>query len=564
MCVKLTPLSHCALKNDDKRVVAVVQGQLINKAQFHTDVMANALVFSKHKAQYFALFYEDAYSFCVSLLALMHSGKKVWIAGNNKNTTANKLTELGCMLLGDWRGHELLVEPDYKGEFKLTPLSSKNSQIMIFTSGSSGEAKIISKSLNQFQSEIDFLEQQWGALLGQAQVLATVSHQHIYGLLFRLLWPLAAGRVFHSQMFLSPEPLLKTAGNIDAYWVASPAQLKRLDEETPWNETARLTTIFSSGGFLPTDAATQIQSSCGHKIIEVYGSSETGGIAWRQSVDDPLWTPFAGVQMTMDKNAACQLYSPYLADDKTFRMDDKIELHSNGQFTLLGRMDRIVKVEEKRLSLDELEQALNKSDWISQSHTLKLADIRDKIATVLILTEKGRQYVEEQGRASLIKNLRKQLMQRFESVVLPRKWMFMQAIPLTVQGKINQLLLNQLFSLDKDRFPQIHLCDLNEDKVELLLRVQPGLIYFPGHFPEQPILPGATQLAWVETLGKIIFNIELPFLRMEVIKFKKIIQPGDLIRMELNWKADKAKLYFDLSSENDSHSSGRMLYGAHG
>ena len=35
--------------------------------------------------------------------------------------------------------------------------------------------------------------------------------------------------------------------------------------------------------------------------------------------------------------------------------NDKIVMHSDGLFTLLGRTDRIVKIEEKRLSLTALE-----------------------------------------------------------------------------------------------------------------------------------------------------------------------------------------------------------------
>lgn len=564
MCAKLTSLIHCTLDNKGIETVAIFKGQQVSRAQFHTDVEEYALTLSKQKTKNFALFFEEGYLFCVSLFALMHSGKKIWVAGNNTTATANKLIERGCLLLGEWRGREFLVEPEQNCDFRLEALSSDNANLMIFTSGSTGKAKEIKKSISQIQSEINFLEKQWGVLLGQAQICSTVSHQHIYGLIFQLLWPLATGRVFHSQRFLSPEHLLKAAHHIDTYWVASPAQLKRLDEYTLWNEMSVLKAIFSSGGFLPDNVATQIQSNCGHKVLEVYGSSETGGIAWRQLVDDKLWIPFDGVQLMMDKQGCCQLSTPYLADDEPVSLDDKIELHSNGQFTLLGRMDRIVKVEEKRLSLDELEYGLNQSDWVSHSRTLMLSDTRDKIAAVLILTEKGRQFVADQGRTSFIKELRKQLMQRFESVVLPRKWMFMLAIPLTAQGKIDQDLLIQLFSLETDHFPQIHCCEIDEDRVELQLRVQPNLVYFSGHFPQQPILPGATQLAWVETFGKLFFHIDLPFLRMEVIKFKKIIRPGEYIHMELRWKPDKTKLYFDLSSKNGSHSSGRMLYGDHG
>jgi 3-hydroxymyristoyl/3-hydroxydecanoyl-(acyl carrier protein) dehydratase len=97
----------------------------------------------------------------------------------------------------------------------------------------------------------------------------------------------------------------------------------------------------------------------------------------------------------------------------------------------------------------------------------------------------------------------------------------------------------------------------------LALRVQPELVYFNGHFPQQPILPGVTQLAWVEHYGRLFFAIGQPFLTMEVIKFKKIIRPDALITMTLEWRADSGKLYFDLHSATESHSSGRLVYGAH-
>ena len=565
MCAKLTPLSHCALNSDPQHAVAVYAGARIDSTRFNADVSALASAFLNLKAEQFALYYEQAYPFCVSLFALLHSHKKVWIAANNTERSADKLSEQGCLLVGDWKGREVSVEQNNANNLKLEPLSLDKDSVTLFTSGSSGQAKAITKSLQQLQTEIETLENYWGQQLGQADVLATVSHQHIYGLLFRVLWPLASGRCFHSEMYLSPEPLLKVANTLSAYWVASPAQLKRLDVLTPWQDISRLLAIFSSGGVLPAEAAIQIHNCCNHKVLEIYGSTETGGIAWRQSVDDELWESFDGINISVDDEGVSRLTSPYLMDQKSYILDDRIQLAENGRFVLLGRLDRIVKVEEKRLSLDELEQTLNATDWIEQSYTLLLAELieekRDKIAAVLVLTESGKAFLQQQGRAELIKVLRKQLMQGFESVVLPRKWLFMQSLPLTVQGKVKRELLFHLLSQDTTRFPQLLLCDYQDEAVELQLRVPPDLVYFSGHFPEQPILPGVTQLAWVEQFGKLFFNITLPFLRMEVIKFKKIIRPGDIIQMKLNWKADSNKLYFELSSVNESHSSGRMVYG---
>ncbi len=93
------------------------------------------------------------------------------------------------------------------------------------------EAKAIPKSLQQLQTEADTLDQYWGMQLSEITVLGTASQQHIYGLLFRVLWPLAAGRCFHSEAALSPEVLVKLAS--PACWIASPAHLKRLDVDSP-------------------------------------------------------------------------------------------------------------------------------------------------------------------------------------------------------------------------------------------------------------------------------------------------------------------------------------------
>jgi len=557
MCAELISLSRCALTENPDRVVSVHAGQTIGRDQFCAEVAGLAASLRQQPQQRYAIYCEEAYPFAVLLFALLHAGKQVWIPGNNCPATADKLLRQDCSFLGEWSGRESAVAPA-QSTSPLVPLDLSAARLTIFTSGSSGEPKAIAKTLLQLQREVEVLERQWGAMLGQATAAATVSHQHIYGLLFRLLWPLASGRCFYSRMFLSPEPMLKAVAATPAYWVASPAQLKRLDELTAWDDVARLTAIFSSGGALPAEVAKQIEQRSGQQVAEIYGSSETGGIGWRRTTADASWTPFAGISLASNEGR-CRLHSPFLPEASCW-LDDQIEVQADGRFTLSGRLDRIVKVEEKRLSLDELEQALMNSEWIAQAHSLLLSDKRDRIAAVTVLTESGKARLL-QGRAGMIRQLRAQLMQVFETVVLPRKWLFMNALPLSPQGKINNVLLQRLLMLDAAKFPQLLYCHLEGEKVKLKLRIQPELVYFDGHFPGQPILPGVTQLAWAEEYGKIFFAIEQPFITMEVIKFKKIIQPDALITMTLEWKASSGKLYFELSSATESHSSGRMVYG---
>lgn len=559
MCAELIPLSDCVLKTDDRAYIAIHEGKPVSAQQFYKDVHDKAVCFHEQQ-QKFALFTQHAYPFCVSLFALLHRGKQVCIAGNNTLTTAKQLLNEGYQLVGDWN-EDINELSDNPLPIELQPIDLEQTCIYLLTSGSTGQPKPIKKRLTQLQREINTLESNWGNQLAKAQVLSTVSHQHIYGLLFRVLWPLSAGRIFHSEIFVDPESLLKKSAKHASVWVASPAQLKRLDELTPWQQFKRLNMIFSSGGALDESVATNIYQRCGQKVTEIYGSTETGGIGWRRSIDENSWSLFSGIQLSQDQAEESYIRSPYLNREEKYRLDDRIQLTAEGKFMLLGRKDRIVKVEEKRLSLDALQQALNQCEEISQSTICINRTRRDTVCAALVLSEFGQQVLTDKGRPALINGIRKQLLRSFETIVLPRKWLFVSEIPMTTQGKIKNNQLDQLFALDSKRYPLIQHCEYQANQIVLNIKVHSDLVYFSGHFPSLAILPGIAQVAWADKFSQLFFDINLPFLRMEVIKFKKTIQPGDWVRMTLNWKATNQKLYFKFDSESDLHSSGRLVFG---
>lgn len=556
MSVNLLPLSHYLIRQRSSDVVVSHHfGRDYSAYQFESAVKFWVEKLQVQPFQNYALFTNDAYPLAVLLFALLHADKRIWIAADNLPATAQHLSQ-HCELLGDWQNHESFnYNLDVADNFTqtLSPLNPFEPQLVIFTSGSTGEPKQITKCLNQFQLEITTLEKYWGQKLNKATALATVSHQHIYGLLFRVLWSLSAGRCFCSQMFKNPESLLNAAQHKSTYWIASPAHLKRLDSNSPWTEIASLKTIFSSGGALPKNAAQQI-AQCGKQaVIEIYGSSETGGIAWRQQ--NECWQLFDG--LTLD---GLKLRSPYLNSDHV-KLDDKIELVDGGRFILNGRADRIVKVEEKRLSLTALEQHLIAQPFIDDAYTFVITKNRDLVAAVIVLNSHGFDTLKNGGRNQFIKQLRHELEIGFEAVVLPRKWLFVNSLPLTNQGKINQSMLKNLLDFDSEKFPQVLDFKMLQNEIKLNLKVPKNLRYFANHFVNYPILPGVVQLAWVEHFGKLFFAIDNVFSNMEVLKFVQKIQPDDELTLTLNWKPEQEKLYFNFSSELGTHSSGRMVYG---
>jgi 3-hydroxymyristoyl/3-hydroxydecanoyl-(acyl carrier protein) dehydratase len=557
-------LSHCMLtKRQATTKIAYHAGHYYEADQFYSAVNGWVKQLQAQSFERYALFTEDAYPFTVLLFALFHAGKQVWLAGNNRPGTAQQLQLHQCQLIGDWafdRAFDYKLSSIEVGLFPLSPLDMKATRMVIFTSGSTGEPKPIEKSLLQLQLEINNLQALWGEQLAHSEVLATVSHQHIYGLLFRVLWPLSVGRCFHSHTYINPETLVNSIQNVSACWIASPAHLKRLDQSSPWQNIAQLTAIFSSGGDLHETATQQIKAYSGQQVIEIYGSSETGGIGWRHH--DKLWQLFKGLQLKAI-DGHYWLQSPYLLmshESEGFQLDDQISPLDDGQFIFHGRTDRIVKIEEKRLSLTELELRLCDMSCIIDAYAITITKNRDVVGVGIALSEAGFEELKLKGRNVFIKKIRSHLNQWFEAVVLPRKWLFLDSLPLTNQGKIDQHLLKTLLEADNKKLPLVQTVNVIFGSVELTLKVPTELVYFPDHFANYPILPGVVQIAWAEYFGKLFFVIDQPFSLMEVIKFVKIIQPGDELKLSLNWNGSKGKLHFNFYSDLGGHSSGRLLY----
>lgn len=88
-------------------------------------------------------------------------------------------------------------------------------------------------------------------------------------------------------------------------------------------------------------------------------------------------------------------------------------------------------------------------------------------------------------------------------------------------------------------------CQQQADQAELLLKVEPDLFWFRGHFPTQPILPGVAQLDWVMRYGVQLLAPGKRFSPIENIKFQQPILPGSTLRLTLNWQQAKNWLLFD-------------------
>lgn len=541
--------------------VATRDASHMDFATFERDVAAWHSAFQAHAGTRIGFFFLDSYTFATAVFGAWHAQKTVYLLAD---VASANLTSVGLVVdgfAGDIAGADCVKPIAGMALPKWQPLDPQARHLVVYTSGSSGAPLGIVKRLSQLFDEVAALARCFDAHLGAAQVCTTVSHQHIYGLLFGVLFPLASGRTFVAHRLAFAEDIVaELAKGGELVLIASPAHLKRLPEQLAW-ATARpkLRAVFSSGGPLPDEALPSCQELLGQTPIEVYGSSETGGVAWRQRQPGGvlIWQPLDGVEIQVE-GEALQVRSKHTDAEGWQVMSDRVRCIGTG-FELLGRSDRIVKIEEKRVSLQAVEQALVATGLLVEVRVLAQITRRAQLIVVGVPSEEGREFLEREGKAACNARLRSALKAVVEPSALPRRWRYVSSLPMNAQGKTTE---SALFALFDPRRPEMRVMTHSANAVSLQIQIAPESPYFEGHFPGAPILPGVAQLDWVALFAREFFVLPPVFQRLEVVKFQQVIKPGMVIDMALAVDAERGRLSFALTSAMGAHANGRFIFGA--
>lgn len=513
-----------------------------------------------------ALFESDGVEFAAALYGAWHASKVVYLPGDVQPDTCRSLQALNVVFVGAFPPpFETIASPaSVNREATLPAFDAHNAQLIIYTSGSTGAPQAVPKRLSQLLAEVESLERVFGEFMNDCDVIATVSHQHIYGLLFKILWPLQAGRAFVAESAVYPEKLIALLAERRAVVVSGPAHLKRLPTSLDWSSVRHnVAAVFSSGGPLPLDAATTTNELLGTTPVEVYGSSETGGIAWRQQSREvaAAWKPLPGVEVA-ERETQLAIRSPHLANNEWLIVPDNVQFDSNGHFTLLGRADRIAKIEGKRISLVGIETALMQSGLVAEVRVLPLESTRDELGAVVVPNERGWDVLREEQTRGLRAKLDVMLNNSVERIAHPRRWRWLDAVPVNAVGKTTNAALLELFGANELKFPAVHVVNSSSNEVTLELYVSPHLAAFDGHFVDAPILAGVVQVDWAISYARKFLSVNETFDRLEAVKFLRVYQPGALLQMQLQWKPERHLLAFRYDSGPTAHSSGRIFFRA--
>lgn len=575
----ITPIRHLFATPDKARagsLIVVCDGAGVSTwAQFCARIGAWEQALKGVDSDLVALYQRDSLEFMATLAALWRLGKQALVPANNLPASCAQLAAITPHFAGDFPLDQVINAAPVAENSALASVALPDIHtpaLILFTSGSTGHPEPVAKTFAQLESELAALETQWGEQLADATITSSVSHHHIYGLLFRLLWPLCTGRPLVVRERDYWEELADDARRFTRVAIiSSPAHLSRIPP-LDWPPQAQIAAIFSSGAPLATDAALAAKARFGHAVTEVYGSTETGGIGWREQDKGSAWTCLPGVQIALTTSNAAdsegqllQVRSKHLANDSWYTSADRASLDADGHFSLCGRADRIAKVGGKRISLSAIERILEQQQGVAQARVIMLPERGDRLGAVVVLDNDGNKRLVDQGKNGINQQFKNALENTVDRVAIPRYWRYLGELPRNRQGKTTQADLAQLFSTDElPRLPELVVSEQQGDALLLSLFIPANLYYFDGHFPGRPVLPGVVQTHWAVHYGREHWGDLGEFAALEAVKFQQVVTANQTLLLRLEYQPDKGKLYFTFTSgsaaEPIAHASGRVVF----
>jgi acyl-coenzyme A synthetase/AMP-(fatty) acid ligase len=311
--------------------------------------------------------------------------------------------------------------------------------LYLFTGGSTGTPQLWSKTPENLLSEAFFLAETF-KISADDKILATVPANHIYGLLYSVLLPLVTGAAVGRNTPSYPKEIAHGLAETKAsVFISIPAHYRALKESPVGRHHLRM--AFSSAGPLSEEEDRAFFANTGIPVTEIYGSTETGGIAYRKRAEAQVsLTTFSCVDVKIEKD---QLWvrSDFLSEelpkneDGFFQTADRAAPEGTTGFHLLGRSDGIVKVGGKRVDLMQIQELLKGASGVRDAYVFSLPVDSGRENEILALIEG--ELDEEQLRKSALTGL--------EAYAQPRRVRIVERIPVSLSGKHDRKAIEKLF-----------------------------------------------------------------------------------------------------------------------
>jgi 4-coumarate--CoA ligase (photoactive yellow protein activation family) len=307
-------------------------------------------------------------------------------------------------------------------------LAQFDARLTFRTSGSSGQPKPCTHTLADLQQEIRFLATLFSGAGREPlrRVLAAVPAHHIYGFLFTVLLPVELGPLpvlDVRQVTVNNLPPRMAAGDLLVSHPAHWALLARHAGALPAGVVGTTSTAPCP------DATAQALAERGlQRLVQVYGSSETAGIAWRDAPGAPYelmahWT-------RPDGTAPELLRQPDHGAPRSFALQDALDWHSPRHFRVTGRLDQAVQVGGINVFPLRVREVLLQHPDVADA-AVRLSAVSDNARLKAFVVPRP-----EADTSDLVQRLDAWLAPRLSAAERPRAFALGAELPRNAQGKL--------------------------------------------------------------------------------------------------------------------------------
>lgn len=418
-------------------------GACIRVEQFLRDVAHLAAVLPERR--YLLNLCGDRYRFAVGFAAALLRGQVNLLPPNETPDLIHRLVSQypGVYCLNDRAKAPMPLEtvfyPEPAAPGPVAPpipsLPAAQLAAIVFTSGSTGQPVPYRKTWGSLVrvalAEIESLG--LGAWPGMA-LLGTVPPQHVFGLEATVLTVMQGGLALHARRPFYAADICADLASLPRPrgLVIAPAHLRVLLAE-PGNMPPADFVLCATAPLSPQLAA-QAEARFAAPLHEIYGCTESGGIATRRTVDTGEWRAMRDVTLRAD-NKGTWVKGGHVEIEVL--LADVIELTGHGQFELLGRTADLVNIAGKRTSLAHLNYHLNSIEGVIDGVFVIPEKDGDAVARLMA-------FVVAPEHTS--RTLMAQLRQRIDAAFLPRPLHFVDALPRNETGKIPKQALGRIAS----------------------------------------------------------------------------------------------------------------------
>ena len=424
------------------------------------------------------------------------------------------------------------------------------------TSGSTGDSKRILRSEASLSADALALVSAFSDLWGSCNaVVATIRPEHMYGALWRVRAPAVAKVEVEPAVVVSVEEVVAAcARHGRILFVTTPSFLEKALHHPDFPALkGGVVGVITSGSLLRRETALAVANALGVCPLEIFGSTETGTVAWRRQAEGEEWHVMQGVSASAAEDGRLVVDSPF-AMSRPFKMSDAVKFVSEDAFLLLGRTDRVVKILEKHVSLVEIERAFESHPLVARACAAVCAGDVPRIGVLVVLNGEGRAALASGSYSAVASRLRRDLLPSVGGVAFPRRIRFVRALPVNEQGKTTAFAVQSELA---EWCQEPVVLDWRETGTELSAKMvfPPDSEFFNGHFPDFPVLPGVAQLYVLCRFAGRAFGDFPAAAVYRRLKFQRIILPEREVKLEVSRRGE-GSFEFSFSCANGPCSSG--------